>query len=419
MLNSLRLTVFFVAGALILTSCSKQSKESSSMDSDTTATDATPAKGTFAYDVAFLKQYHANLVELHSEDLKSRLAILPDYQGRVMTSTASGTTGTSFGWINYDLISSKKPVAHIHAFGGEERFWLGPEGGQFSIYFKKGIPFTYDNWQVPKEIDTEPFTLVSSTSSEARFERDMHFENYSGTSLDLKVNRNIRLLSKVEIDSLLGINITAGLEAVGFESENILTNTGKQAWTKKTGLLSVWILSMMNASEQTTVAIPYKTGDEKKLGKIVTDDYFGKVPTERLTVKDDLILFKTDAKYRSKIGLSPKRAKPIITSYDGVNHVLTIATFTLSPKDEYVNGKWEIQNRPFSGDAINSYNDGPVNGAQMGNVYEIESSSPGAALSPNKQLKHYHRTIHLKGSIEELNVIAIRLLGVTVDQIKL
>ena len=69
--------------------------------------------------------------------------------------------------------------------------------------------------------------------------------------------------------------------------------------------------------------------------------------------------------------------------------------FTLPGKGEYVNSKWEIQKDPFSGDAINSYNDGPVNGSQMGKWYEIESSSPAAALKSNESLTHYHRTIHI------------------------
>ncbi len=51
----------------------------------------------------------------------------------------------------------------------------------------------------------------------------------------------------------------------------------------------------------------------------------------------------------------------------------------------------------FSGDAVNSYNDGPIDGKQMGKFYEIESSSPAAALAPGTSMQHIHRTIHLKG----------------------
>jgi hypothetical protein len=374
-------------------------------------------KGTFGYDLDFLRVHHKDLILLGDSN-NAQLIVLPAYQGRVMTSTSAGSEGPSFGWINYDLISSGKKAEHIHAFGGEERFWLGPEGGQFSIYFKQGVEFSYDNWLVPKEIDTEPFTLVRSATNEARFEKEMHLENYSGTKFDLLVNRNVRLLDRTRTDSLLGLQVPTGVEVVAFETENKLTNKGSSAWTKKTGTLSIWILSMMNASEQTTVAAPYKKGDEGKLGKIVTDDYFGKVPADRLKVNDGLILFKADGKYRSKIGISPERALPLVASYDAINSVLTIATFTLPEKHSgYVNSLWQIQKEPFKGDAVNSYNDGPVNGAQMGQLYEIESSSPAAALGPGETLTHYHRTIHLKGSKEALDEVALKLLGVGVDSL--
>ncbi len=404
---------------LLFTACGSGGKQDANV-ADQKQPDMNYAKGTFGYDLGFLKQYHKDLVLLHDDSNQAQLIVLPAYQGRVMTSTANGNEGASFGWVNHDLIASGKISEHISAFGGEERFWLGPEGGQFSIYFKKGAVFTYDNWVVPKEIDTEAFNLVHATSGEARFEKEMHLENYSGNTFDLLVNRNIRLLNRTTIDSLLGITIPGDVGVLAFESENILTNKGKSPWTKKTGMLSVWILSMLRASDQTTVAVPYKKGDVRELGKVVTDDYFGKVPADRLKVTDGLILFKADSKYRSKIGLSPRRALPFVTSYDATNGVLTIAEFSLPRENtDYVNSKWEIQQDPFNGDAVNSYNDGPVNGGQMGQLYEIESSSPAAALAPGESLTHIHRTIHLKGPKASLDKIATRLLGVGVDSLSL
>jgi hypothetical protein len=142
-------------------------------------------QGTFAYDVDFLKQYHPDLIELGEGD--ARLAVMPAYQGRVMTSTAEGETGLSFGWINHELIASRQFTEHFSAFGGEERFWLGPEGGQFSIYFKKGKSFVFDNWKVPEEIDTKPFELVRADKQSAVFVKRMQLENYSGTVFKLRL----------------------------------------------------------------------------------------------------------------------------------------------------------------------------------------------------------------------------------------
>lgn len=374
--------------------------------------------GTFGYDLQFLKQYHKDLILLGDEsDAGAQIIILPAYQGRVMTSTTDGNGGMSFGWINYDLIDSNKEEEHFHAFGGEERFWLGPEGGQFSIFFKKGDPFDFDHWYVPKAIDTEPFILVSASKTEVNFQREMYLKNYSGFEFNLKVNRHIRLLSKAEIPLLLGFSLPENLQIVGFESNNSITNIGNTPWTKEKGLLSIWILSMFNAGNKTTIAVPYKQGNENDLGKLVTDDYFGKVPVDRLKIKNGFIFLNADANYRSKIGISPKRALPILASFDQVNEVLTIAQFSLPefPAD-YVNSLWEMQEKPFDGDVVNAYNDGLIEGKQMGKFYELESSSPAATLNVGESMHHLHRTIHLKGNSNELNEITKTLLGIHLSE---
>ena len=375
-------------------------------------------KGTFGYDLQFLKKYHKDLILLGDEsDAAAQIIILPAYQGRVMTSTAEGDGGMSFGWINYELVDSNREEEHFHAFGGEERFWLGPEGGQFSIYFKKGDPFNFDHWFVPKAIDTDPFILVSASKTEANFQREISLKNYTGFEFNLRVTRNIRLLSKTEIPLLLGVPIPENLQIVGFESNNSITNTGNIPWTKETGLLSIWILSMFNAGDKTTIAVPYKQGNEADLGKIVTDDYFGKVPVDRLKIKNGFIFLNADANYRSKIGVSPNRALPILASFDGVNKVLTIAQFSLPeyPAD-YVNSLWEMQENPFDGDVVNAYNDGLIDGKQMGKFYELESSSPAATLNVGESVLHLHRTIHLKGNIKELDEITQTLLGIHLSE---
>lgn len=375
-------------------------------------------KSSFGYDLAFLKKHHNNAVQLKNGD--ASLIILPKYQGRVMTSTAEGDKGFSFGWINHNLIASGQPTPHFNAFGGEERFWLGPEGGQFSIYFKPGSSFTFDNWYVPPSLDTEAFDIVSTTSTEALFNKKIRLLNYSGTNFDLEVNRKIKLLSTQYITQTLGVKIGASIKTVGFETENNVKNIGKAAWAKKTGLLSIWVLSMLQANDQTTVFVPFKKGDASTLGKIVTDDYFGKLDSSRLQVNDGYLLFKADAKQRSKIGISPLRALPMAASYDAQNKVLTIVQFTLPSNNiDYVNSLWQIQDEPYRGDALNAYTDGPVDGKQMGKFYELEGSSPAMALLPGSSQTHVQKTIHLKGNEADLNAITLKLFGIPVKNIKL
>jgi len=404
--------LFFALLLLVLIACNSGSnlseKNQAVMDNQ---------KGSFKYDLDFLKQYHKDLIVLGTDS--AQIIVLPQYQARIMTSTAEGNAGASFGWLNHELIASKKFSPHFSAFGGEERFWIGPEGGQFSIYFKKGVPFSFDNWFVPKEIDTEKFEVIEVSKTSASFEKTMHLQNYSGTDFDVKVNRNIQVLTDSAIYQLIGM-APKDTKIVGFESNNSITNTGKNTWTKQSGLLSIWILSMLNANENTTIALPYKKGDSAQLGKIVTDDYFGKVPAGRLQIKDGFILLKADGNHRSKIGIAPARAIPMAASYDAKNNLLTIAQFSINEADrDYVNGLWQIQKNPFAGDAVNAYNDGPIDGKQMGKFYELESSSPAAALAPGASIHHLHRTIHLKGPKQSLNDVTMKLFGVGVDALVL
>jgi hypothetical protein len=81
---------------------------------------------------------------------------------------------------------------------------------------------------------------------------------------------------------------------------------------------------------------------------------------------------------------------------------------------------WEIQKEPFAGDVVNSYNDGPpAPGVKpLGPFYELESSSPAAALAPNQSLTHVHRTIHLQGPVDQLSPVAEATLGVSVATIQ-
>ena len=85
----------------------------------------------------------------------------------------------------------------------------------------------------------------------------------------------------------------------------------------------------------------------------------------------------------------------------------------------YVNSMWEIQKEPYGGDVVNSYNDGPpAPGAKpLGPFYELETSSPAAALAPRASLVHRHRTVHLVGDHARLDAAARATLGVGLDEI--
>jgi hypothetical protein len=375
-------------------------------------------EGSFGEAVEFLMQ-HTNVVVL-DDGTGGQVAVLPELQGRVMTSTLAGREGTSMGWINRELIASGETLEHMNPYGGEDRFWMGPEGGQFSIFFRPGDPFDLEHWFTPAAFDTEPFELIESSSRRVIFTKAMRLENYSGTEFDLRVDREVRLLDRTAAARILGVQPDPAVPMVAFESENTITNTGAHAWTTDGGLLSIWILGMFNPSPATTVVVPFQKSTDVELGAVVNDAYFGKVPAERLKRGDGVLYFSGDGQYRSKIGLKPARAKSLLGSYDAINGILTIVHYTKpAGVTRYVNSMWEIQDAPFGGDVVNSYNDGPPEpGAKpLGPFYELETSSPAAALAPGAKMTHVHSTFHFKGTETELNAIARSTLGATIEEI--
>ncbi|NNV54048.1 DUF6786 family protein [Limnovirga soli] len=407
-----RYKLAWVFAVSITIACNTATEKTAITDSAGTA-----AKGSYAYDAAFLKQHTSQVLELSSTDGNSKILLSADYQGRVMTSTATGDTGTSFGWLNYDLIAAPEKKKQFNPVGGEERFWMGPEGGQYSIYFKGGDSFNIAHWQVPSFIDTEMYTVVKSDNSSATFSKTASITNYSGTRFDIAIERTVRLLSKDQLAATLQTTIPAGVQFVGFETNNAITNTGTADWTKEKGLLSVWLLGMFTPTPATTVIIPFYPIPNAR--SFITDNYFGTIPTERLQVKDSILYFTCDGKLRSKIGLSPFIAKPIAGSFDFQKNVLTIILPQVNKNADYVNSKWEMQQNPYKGDVINSYNDGPLaDGTQMGPFYEVESSSPALALQKGATGTYKQTTCHFMGNYDVLKQLAKQLLGVDLDTIK-
>lgn len=385
------------------------------------STPAAPTSvATFGEELAFLARH----VETHvlADEAGARVALVPAYQGRVMTSTAGGEGGLAHGWIHHALVGARAFVPQINAFGGEDRLWLGPEGGAFALFFAPGAPFEFAHWQTPAPLDREPFELLEAGRERARFRKALCLVNRAGTRFELELEREIRLRAPAEALAAHGSELPPGVRGVAFESRNTLVNAGSATWERARGLLSIWTIGMFRASPQSTLVLPFRRGPAGALGPVVNDAYFGRVPPERLCVDEahGVVLFRGDARQRGKIGLGPARARDVLGSFDAERGVLTLVGFTLpEPRQAYVNSLWELQDEPYSGDVVNGYNDGPAQpgAAGFGEFYELESSSPALALAPGASYTHVHGTLHLEGDPAGLEAVARATLGVGLQAI--
>jgi len=402
-------TSFVLLAVFLLMACHHHTNQGSA------APETSFGRGTYGYDAHFLEKYGDGMVELRKGD--ARVLLSSGYQGRVFTSTAAGDSGASFGWINYGLLSAGQKKKQFNPVGGEERFWIGPEGGQYAVYFPPGDSFNIRYWQVPGIIDTTRYTVEHADSSGAAFHVSGSLVNYSGTRFEFSVDRTVSLLSPEAVGSILHTTVPPGIKVVAYETDNRLTNTGSAAWRKSGGLLSIWLLGQFTPTEQTKVIIPFSPVPGVR--SYITDDYFGKIDSSRLMVRDSVLYFRCDGKSRGKLGLKPVIAKPFVCSYDFEKNVLTILVPEVHKDAPYVNSKWQLQKEPYNGDVINSYNDGPLSdGTQLGPFYEIESSSPVYELKPGEQEQYRQITLHLQGSYEALRSLLRQLIRVDLDDVK-
>ena len=365
--------------------------------------------GTYSSDREFLSRSGVDFVELVSDDGLSRVLLAPSMQGRVLTSSANSLQGKSHGWINRGAIASSQINPQFNNYGGEERFWLGPEGGLNSWYFAPGSEQTFPNWKVPSIFDTEAFDLLGADSKSASFQKDFTLVNAKGVEFSMRMGRKVTLLEKEALEAITG-PLPGSVSVVAYQSVNSISNLGEAAWTEESGMPSVWMLGMFKPSETTTVFIPYDSNAE---GKIVKDDYFGEMPSDRLSVRDGFVFFKIDGAFRSKIGIPGGRSLGLVGAFDPEKGLLTILKADIPAKESlFVNSQWGEQDYAFGGDALNTYNDGPTeDGTIMGPFFEMESSSPAAALSPGESLAHTQTTIHIEGSPETLKAVIAAVFG--------
>ena len=376
-------------------------------------------ENNFGQDLAFI-QKHVEPIVLTNPD-GSKLACVAAWQGRIMTSTSIGDDGPSYGYLNYDVIASDTVSPVLNLYGGEDRIWVSPEGGQFSVFFDEGVEMSFANWRTPPCIDTEPFEVVAQDDRSVDFRRRTPLTNWSGFTYDLQIDRKVVLLTADEVRESIGLPLD-GIQFVGHESQNTFTNAGDQAWEPATGLPAAWAIGLNKPSPDATIVVPFKTGSLDELGQIVESNYFGELDDQRLKVDEaaGLIYFLGDGDLRSKLGVSPQRTTGRLGSWDAQRGIFSVVDFSMPPApNNYTNNLWEIQDDPFCGDALNAYNDGPNDsGEKFGGFFELETMGPALALKPGESATHVHRTTRFEGERDAIDRLAKHVFGVGLTQIE-
>lgn len=370
-----------------------------------------PTKNTFAEDVDVMNKHNQTIV---LELGQAKVAVLAEYQGRIMTSTAKGDDAESYGWIHHKRLSEDGPRQINKDPGGEDRLWFGPETGPYSIIFKPGVEPIVENITIPEAMSTITFDVIEQNKTSVHFHKNVSIQNHYGFTFNFDVNRSIHLFDNKTIEKNLAIDIGENLYAVGFSSQSKITNTGKQDWKKESGLLSLWDISAFKHGKRNTVVMPTRNNIQEVVA------YFNETRESHTRIIDNIVYYNADADYMNKIGIPPQHTVPLMAAYNADTQRLTIATFQFddTPNATYVNSVWLGKPDPYKGDVINIFNDGRTDGVKpFGPFYELESSSNAKELKIGESQSHAHNTYHFEGDIEQMNAIVKTLFNLSLDQI--
>jgi hypothetical protein len=370
--------------------------------------DVSYEKGTFGYDVAFLSQYQKPIL---LSNPTSKILLSAEYQGRVLTSTSDGFLGNSYGWINYNLIASQKLNEGGNSFGGEDRFWLGPIGSEYSLFYNQKT-IESDNWYIPKAIDTQEYQLIKYSDTTVEFFASLNVKNNIGTPFYIELTRKVSLFSLAEIEAELQIKIPNTIKSVGFQSNNTIKNVGED-WQQENGLIAPWILGMFQGNDESVAIFPFKESEEDTLE---VSTYLNPLNQDRLKEVDHTICYKTDGNYRSKVGLKPENTQSIFGHYNAKDSVLTIITYSYNPDGDYLSCNEVEEDVLFGGDVVSSYNNQIPSGTPS--FFELESAGEAKTLKQGASTSHIHNTCHFEGDEDELNKLCIKLLGTSIKNVK-
>ncbi len=375
----------------------------------------------FDEELDFLRR-HTEVVLLQGSG-GEQVVVTPHWQGKTMTSGFAGQEGQGSGWINKPFIASRREDIQANLHGGEDRFWIGPEGGQFAFFFDPGRPFDFSFWRCPQLIDRQAFEVVSSAPSAIELSARGRLRNHRGFEFDMQLGRRVVLLERSDVETGLSERLPDEVSVVGHESANRLRNVGDRDWLPQAGLPCIWNLGMFPPTPRTVMLLPFREGATDAAEPAVSSNYFGPVDERRLKIEAErgVALFSGDGLYRSKLGVGFPRARAYLGSWTPETGRLTLVQFNLPSEIEhgYCCNLWEEQAEPFAGDVVNVYNDGPnESGGCLGPFYELETLSPALGLRVGQEYEHLHRTLHLFGPREALEDFARRWFGISLAEVE-
>ena len=312
------------------------------------------------------------VIELYDQ-LGGRVAVCPEWNGRVLTSTNGGLEGDSFGYLNVQAIDTGR----FEDFGGEDRWTLSP-----LIY---------------------SFSIESLKENKTVLQRTFRMADANGTPIEFHLLRSISLLNRQKIKTLFGDAVATSLEqndvsVVGFRSENTVSSQERACVASR-------LRGMFNASPNRVVLFSAPS-DQFVTQQFPMDiDYLGSAPHGRIRHIQQTLLVRADGRGQCQITVPFPASPPVFGAVELRFGTLTLWTFDL-PNDS-------------EDDTIRIYNSGHSHKEELdwSAYYEINCFSAAQELLPENSLTYFQSILHLNAENDVLDNLAQQIFGVSLEEI--
>ena len=314
-----------------------------------------------------------SVIELYDQ-LGGRVAVCPEWNGRVLTSTNGGLEGDGFGCVNVWAIDS----GNFENFGGEDQWTLSP------------LVYSY--------------SIESLKERQAVLRRTLQMSDSNGAPVKFHLTRSITLLSRHQTGEMFGDAVAETLEqsdvsVVGFCTENIIR-------TQERACVASRQRGMFHASPHTVVIVPVPSASFTSEPFSVDVDYLGGAPHGRIRYLSGTLLIRADGQKRCQVTMPFAPSPPIFGALERRTGMLTLWTFDL-PRGYDEN------------DAIRIYNpDRPCGDvADWATYYEVNCFSAARVLEPENSLTYWQCTLHINANNAVLDNLIQQIFDISLEGI--
>ena len=328
------------------------------------------------YDALHYLAQKTSVIELYDQ-LGGRVAVCPEWNGRVMTSTCEGLDGDGFGFVNAAAIDDDR----YENFGGEDQWTISPLIHSYSV--------------------------ESVKESHAVLQRTLPMNDANGAHVDFHLSRSISLLNRKRIGTFFGDAVADALDMgnvsiVGYCTENSVRSQEK-AWVASR------LRGMFHASPHTCVIVCTQPENEFASDTLtslpVEIDYQGGSPHGRIRHLPQALLLRADGHGRCQVTVPFSTSPPIFGAVEIRFGTLTLWTFEL-PDDSEEN-------------LIRIHNPGEAHSDAFGLIthYEINCFSAAQKLHPEDSLTYAHCTLHMSAANAVLDDLIQQIFSVSLKDI--